>query len=88
MAIFFLLFFIRSLRERDLFLTVAISLILGGATGNLVDRIVLKKVVDFLDFYWHTYHWPAFNMADSAISVGMVILVIQILRDENNSPSH
>jgi len=88
LAILFLLFFIRSLRERDFPLTVAISLILGGAIGNLVDRIIFEKVIDFLDFYWHSHHWPAFNMADSAITVGMVILVIQILRDESNQPSN
>jgi signal peptidase II len=84
LAIFLLLFFIRLLREGDFFLSIAISLILGGATGNLVDRIILKKVVDFLDFHWNTYHWPAFNMADSAITVGMMVLVIQILKDEND----
>jgi signal peptidase II len=86
-AITFLFFLLRSLKEKSLFLTIALSLTLGGAIGNLVDRIVLGKVVDFVDVHWSTYHWPAFNVADSAISVGMVILVIQVLRDENNSPS-
>jgi signal peptidase II len=83
-AITFLFFLLRSLKEKNLFFTIALSLTLGGAIGNLVDRIVLGKVVDFIDVYWSTYHWPAFNVADSAISIGMVILVIQVLRDENN----
>ena len=83
-AITVLFFLLRSLKEKNLFLTIALSLTLGGAIGNLVDRIVLGKVVDFIDVYWSTYHWPAFNVADSAISIGMVILVIQVLRDENN----
>ncbi|MES2353091.1 MAG: signal peptidase II [Pseudomonadota bacterium] len=53
----------------------ALSLILGGALGNLVDRVLLGHVVDFLDFHLAGYHWPAFNVADSAITVGAAILV-------------
>ena len=53
-----------------------ISLILGGAIGNLIDRVRLHEVVDFLDFTFWGYHWPAFNIADSAISVGVFIIVI------------
>ena len=86
-AITFLLLFLRSLKDRDLVLFIAISLILGGAIGNLVDRIAFEKVIDFIDFHWRTYHWPAFNLADSAITIGMVILVIQVLSDETNTPS-
>ena len=51
-------------------------LILSGAVGNLIDRIRWGEVIDFIDLHWHGYHWPAFNVADSAISVGMVLLVI------------
>ncbi len=57
----------------------ALSLILGGAVGNLWDRLVSGHVVDFLDFYVSSYHWPAFNVADSAIVVGAVLLVAEIL---------
>jgi signal peptidase II len=57
----------------------ALSLILGGAVGNLWDRLLSGHVVDFLDFYLDTYHWPAFNVADSAIVVGAVLLVAEIL---------
>jgi len=60
--------------ERLLF-CAALSLILGGAIGNLIDRLWLGAVVDFLDFHVFGYHWPAFNVADSAISIGAVLLV-------------
>jgi signal peptidase II len=49
---------------------LALGLIFGGAAGNLIDRVRFGAVVDFLDFYWRDYHWPAFNVADSAITVG------------------
>lgn len=58
----------------------ALALILGGATGNVLDRIVLGHVVDFLDFHLAGWHWPAFNLADSAITVGAVLLVADSLR--------
>lgn len=54
----------------------ALSLILGGALGNVVDRATMGEVVDFLDFYIGQYHWPAFNVADSAICVGVAILLV------------
>lgn len=57
-------------------LSAALALILGGAVGNLVDRIVLGAVVDFLHFHAGPYYWPAFNVADSAITVGAVLLVL------------
>ena len=55
---------------------LALTLILGGALGNLIDRVAYGYVVDFLDFYWDTYHFPAFNVADSAISTGVLFAVI------------
>jgi len=58
---------------------IGLSLILGGALGNLWDRVVHHHVVDFLYFYWGRYHWPAFNIADSAIVVGALLLVSEIL---------
>ena len=59
---------------------VALSLILGGALGNLWDRISLGHVVDFLDFYAGGYHWPAFNVADSAIFIGAMLLIVDGFR--------
>jgi signal peptidase II len=58
----------------------ALALIMGGALGNLIDRARLGYVIDFVDAYWSAHHWPAFNVADSAISIGVVLLVIDILR--------
>ena len=58
---------------------VGLALILGGAVGNLWDRLLSGHVVDFLDFYLGSYHWPAFNIADSAIVVGALLLVAEIL---------
>jgi signal peptidase II len=60
---------------------VALGLIFGGAAGNLIDRVRFGAVVDFLDVYWRGYHWPAFNVADSAISVGVTILAYRMLVD-------
>ena len=59
---------------------IALSLILGGALGNLWDRITLGHVVDFLDFYISNYHWPAFNVADSAIFLGAMLLILDSFR--------
>ncbi len=60
----------------------ALALILGGALGNLFDRLVRGHVIDFLDFYFKNWHFPAFNIADSAISVGAVILFFCILKKQ------
>lgn len=59
-----------------------LSLVLGGALGNLIDRLWLGHVVDFLDVYYSASHWPAFNVADSAITVGAVLLVLGMWRQE------
>lgn len=57
----------------------ALSLILGGAVGNLIDRAFFGFVVDFLDVYYKNYHWPVFNLADSAISIGAFLLFLDLL---------
>ena len=62
---------------------LACSLMLGGAMGNLHDRILLGFVVDFLDFHWGGWHWPAFNAADSAITAGTILFAIAIIRGDN-----
>lgn len=58
----------------------ALALILGGAFGNLIDRVRLGYVVDFVHLYWREYQWPDFNVADSAITIGVTLLVLDILR--------
>jgi signal peptidase II len=60
----------------------ALSLIIGGAIGNLIDRVQTGRVVDFIDFYVANWHWPAFNVADSAITVGILLLLVMSFRDE------
>jgi signal peptidase II len=71
----------RTLRQTSverLSLVFSLSLILAGAVGNLIDRIRFGEVVDFLDVYVGTYHWPAFNVADASISTGAAVLVIAL----------
>lgn len=70
--------------KNDRWLAVALCLVLGGALGNLYDRITLGYVVDFLHFYWGDYHFPAFNIADSAISVGAAMLVLDLFRNNDS----
>ncbi len=60
---------------------VAIGLIFGGAVGNLIDRARFGAVVDFVDVHWHGWHWPAFNVADSTISIGVALLALRLLRE-------
>jgi len=81
-AIAMILWFLAKNKSAGMLLTFALSLILGGAVGNLLDRIRFGSVVDFLDFYIASWHWPAFNVADSAISVGAVLLIAEMLRRE------
>ncbi len=66
-------------RAETRLLAASLGLIIGGATGNVIDRIAHGAVVDFLDIFAGRYHWPAFNVADSAITVGVVILLIDAL---------
>lgn len=63
-------------------LQVALGFILGGALGNLYDRLTYGYVIDFLEFYVGAYHWPAFNVSDSAITTGVVLLALEIIRNE------
>ena len=76
----------RELSERDWIGQVSISGILGGAIGNLIDRLRFGEVIDFLDVYVESYHWPAFNVADSAISVGVVCLIIHFAFERKDAP--
>ncbi len=59
---------------------ISLALIIGGAIGNVIDRLIYGYVIDFLDVYVGTYHWPAFNIADSAICIGAVLLIIDSFR--------
>ena len=68
-----------SLAHHQIVARVGLALIIGGATGNLLDRIAAGSVVDFVDVYWQTYHFWAFNVADSAISVGVTVMILDML---------
>lgn len=74
-----LLVWLKKLKSHETWLAIGLALVLGGAWGNLWDRITLGYVVDFLDIYYQKWHWPAFNVADSAISIGAVLLIFDAL---------
>src|SRR2546423_14263175 len=76
-----------SLAHHQLVARIGLSLIIGGAAGNLLDRVVAGSVVDFVDVYWRSYHFWAFNAADSAITVGVAIMIFDMLdvRDRSSS---
>jgi len=65
------------LKAHETLMAVSLSLVLGGAIGNLIDRLAYGYVIDFLDVYVQTWHWPAFNVADSAISLGVVLMLLE-----------
>ena len=65
------------IKEKSVFTKVCLALILGGAVGNIIDRICFGAVTDFMDFYIGQWHWPAFNVADSAICIGVLLLLYQ-----------
>ena len=65
------------LQKHETLLAVSLSLILGGAVGNLIDRLAYGYVIDFLDVYYGTWHWPAFNIADSAITLGVALMLLE-----------
>lgn len=81
-ALFAIAYIFRKIPDQDVKLSVALSLVIGGAIGNLIDRVVLGFVVDFLDFFWKGYHFPAFNVADSAICVGVGFLMLDLLAND------
>lgn len=73
--------------KKDTWLAIAIALVLGGALGNLHDRILLGYVVDFLHFHWEANHFPAFNIADSAITVGAIMMALDLFRSHQAEES-
>jgi signal peptidase II len=71
-----IVYMVNKLGANDKEEAVGLLLVLGGALGNVIDRVRLHKVVDFLDFYVNNWHWPTFNIADSAITIGAIILIL------------
>lgn len=70
-------FWLARLKRHEILLAVALALVLGGAIGNLIDRLVYGYVIDFLDVYYQDWHWPAFNIADSAITLGVILMLAE-----------
>ena len=81
-AVIAILVAFKKLRDDQRFAAVSLTLILAGAVGNLIDRVRLGEVIDFLDVYWRSHHWPAFNVADSAICVGVALLAFDMFKEE------
>ncbi|MBI2149048.1 MAG: signal peptidase II, partial [Acidobacteria bacterium] len=85
-AIGFVIALLKRLPGEEKGLIVALTFILAGAIGNLVDRLLYGEVIDFLDFYWSKYHWPAFNFADSFITLGVLLTLYRLVRAKGGDP--
>lgn len=81
-AIGAIVFLFLKVKENEKTLAFSFSLILSGAVGNLIDRLRYGEVVDFLDFHLSSYHWPAFNVADSAICIGIGLMALELLKGD------
>ena len=86
LALGFVVVMLKRLRDEATGLITALAFIIGGALGNLVDRVLYGEVIDFLDFYWSRYHWPAFNLADSFITVGVLITLYYLIQAKGEDP--
>lgn len=82
-----LVYWMRKLSASKVIPNLAYALIIGGAAGNVFDRLWHGFVVDYLDFYWQSYHWPAFNLADAAICIGAVLIIIESFLEKSSSSS-
>ncbi len=71
----YLIYFLRTLSAGLIALPLGVAMIIGGALGNVIDRLLYGHVIDFLDFYIHDWHWPVFNLADSAITLGVILFI-------------
>lgn len=79
-----IIYYLVKSNPRNLLLSAALTLIFGGAVGNLIDRLRFGAVVDFLDVYIGGAHWPAFNVADSAITVGAILMIWEMILNRKN----
>jgi len=82
-----LVFYVRQTPPTQRGTLFACGLVLGGAVGNFIDRVLYGAVIDFIDVHWRGMHWPAFNVADSAISVGVAVLLLRSLFVRDESPA-
>ncbi len=77
-----LISWLRRLGREEQLVAVALSFIIGGAVGNLIDRVIYGHVIDFVDLYYSGWHWPAFNVADSAIVLGVALMLYDLIFGE------
>ena len=82
----FIVVMMKRVAEKETGLVIGLSFILGGAIGNLIDRVIYGDVIDFLDAYWRNYHWPAFNIADTFITIGVGIMLYCLYTHEGDDP--
>jgi signal peptidase II len=82
LAIALIITYFRSIKAKEVWTPLCLALVLTGAMGNLIDRFRLGGVVDFLDVYYKGWHWPAFNVADASITIGVLLLALKILWGE------
>nr|WP_312508546.1 signal peptidase II [Pseudomonas luteola] len=83
-----LVVWLKRLGRNDTWIAIALALILGGAIGNLYDRVVLGHVIDFVLIHWREHLFPAFNLADSAITVGAIMLALDMFRTKKTGEAH
>ena len=79
-AIVAILIFFHQTPQENKMVRIALILVFSGAIGNLIDRILYQEVIDFLDFFYESYHWPAFNIADSCITVGVLLMFVDLIQ--------
>ena len=95
-AIVAILIFFHQTPQESKMVRIALILIFSGAIGNLIDRILYQEVIDFLDFFYGSYHWPAFNVADSCITIGVLLMFVDLIQagrasqaeDSSNTPKN
>ncbi|MFC3193555.1 signal peptidase II [Marinicella sediminis] len=85
LIVIWLLYWLKQNRKHMTLQNVALVMVIGGALGNIWDRIVLGYVVDFIELHYKSYYWPAFNIADSAITLGAVLLIIDAFKNKDES---
>lgn len=85
-AIGFIFTMLRRLPDNEKGLSTALAFIVGGAIGNLIDRLIYGEVIDFLDCFWGSYHWPAFNIADSFITIGVGLTIYCLYAHQGEDP--
>ena len=79
-AIVAILIFFHQTPQENKMVRIALILIFSGAIGNMIDRILYQEVIDFLDFFYGSYHWPAFNVADSCITIGVLLMFVDLIQ--------